>query len=315
MRRLAARPAVFVFSTLLTLCALRGDEGARWSLPPVGATVGDPVELTLEVEAPDGERPDPASFSSELGPFSILEQRWERGEGRVWTWHGRVAAYEPGALEVPARTITTVEGSEIAVPGLSVSIESVLGTDPGGASEIADLKDPAALAADYRALRLGAAVLVGFLALAGLLWWLHRRYATRITGVATRTDVFERVPPHEWVYEALQALLAKRLAEAGEGARFHEELSAIVKRYLGGRFRVELMERTTGEVPSALRHAGVDPGVAARVRALLEACDAVKFAGAPAGATECRAVTEAAYGVVDDTKPQPETGGDERGAA
>jgi len=76
-----------------------------------------------------------------------------------------------------------------------------------------------------------------------------------------------------------------------------------VKQYLEGRYRVDLLERTTSEVPAALKSAGASGEAGALARALLESGDRVKFARVEAQAADCRAAVEEAYRLVDMTKP------------
>jgi hypothetical protein len=106
-----------------------------------------------------------------------------------------------------------------------------------------------------------------------------------------------------WIYEELEKLLARRLAEEGMTGVFYDELTRIVKQYLEGRYRVDLMERTTSEVGSVLAYAGAPADAGFLSRALLEAGDRVKFARVDAGPADCRAAVEEAYRLVDLTKP------------
>src|SRR5258706_1757636 len=96
---------------------------------------------------------------------------------------------------------------------------------------------------------------------------------------------------------------ARRLGEEGRTGLFYDELTRIVKQFLEGRYRVDLLERTTSEVPSALQHAGAPVEAGLLARALLDSADGVKFAHAGAGPAECRAAVEEAYRLVDMTKP------------
>jgi hypothetical protein len=102
-------------------------------------------------------------------------------------------------------------------------------------------------------------------------------------------------------------LLARRLAEEGRIGLFYDELTRIVKQYLEGRYRVDLLERTTSEVPGALQGAGAPTEAGTLARALLESGDRVKFARVGAGPTECRGAVEEAYRLVDMTKPSETT--------
>jgi len=166
-----------------------------------------------------------------------------------------------------------------------------------------DLKPPASIPPDYGPLKSALVAFAALLAAAGTAWWLWRRYAAKLAAVGAPVDPFRRLPPHVWVYEELEKLLARRLAEEGRIGLFYDELTRIVKQYLEGRYRVDLLERTTSEVPGALQYAGAPTDAGFLARALLESGDRVKFARVAAGPADCRAAVEEAYRLVDMTKP------------
>ncbi len=288
--------------------------GARWELGQVEATIGDRIDVQLIVEVPEGVELDPPSVGPELGPFSVVDGRWDEvlpdGPKGIRTWAGRVTAFETGEIELPALRIQ-LEGRggetyETETEPLSVLISSVL--EPGESelesqAELADLKSPASLAPDYGRLVRFAAAFGALLILAGVIWWLVRRYAARLAAVPVPDDPFGRVPPHVWVYEELQRLLDRRLAEQEKVPEFFSELSRILKQYLSGRYRVDLMEQTTAEVPERLQQAGCPADRIDEIVKLLERCDLVKFAKLPGAPDDCRAAVEQAYEIVDGTKP------------
>ena len=295
----------------------------RVEVEPVKATVGDRLTVRVDVDVPPATRLDPPQLGPALGPFSVVEGGWsgpeDHAEGQRWTWTGEVVSFRPGENELPAVRVVVEDeaGKQHSAQSRPVSIEilSVLdGAEPDAAdTEIADLKPPAGVPPDYRARVTAAGILALLLLGAALLWWLHRRYAARLAAVPAPDDPFHRTPPHEWVYAELQKLLERRLAEQGQEALFFTEVARILKCYLGGRFRVELMEQTTAEVPGRLRQAGAATEAIDAVRNLLGGCDRVKFAKELARPGDCRAAIEAAYRIVDATKPKPAEA--ERGAA
>jgi hypothetical protein len=85
--------------------------------------------------------------------------------------------------------------------------------------------------------------------------------------------------------------------------------------YLGGRYRVDLMEKTTAEVSDGLRGAGAPREATGGAREILESADRVKFAAERPAPPECREAVEAVYRIVDATRPAEERGDAERGAA
>ncbi len=289
------------------------------------ATVGDRIDVTLEVTVPSGwsaERPDPGS---ELGPFAVSDPSWEgpvpAGTTARYLFKARLAAFEIGSVEIPAIEVR-VQGpggpSVLRSQPLAMEIRSVLEEKEARADaepEIADLKPPASMPADYRSLYAGLGIFAAILAVAGAAWWLYRRFAPALAAVPAPVDPFRRLPPHVWAYEELKRLLERRLANEGEIGLFFAELSRILKLYLSGRYRVALMERTSGEIPVLLEEAGAPREAIRSARALLERCDGVKFARERPDPERCRASVEEAYRIVDATRPAEEPRSAEKGAA
>ena len=124
------------------------------------------------------------------------------------------------------------------------------------------------------------------------------------------------MPPHEWIYKELGRLLERRIPEQGQVDLFYGELSRILKQYLGGRFRLDLLEHTTDEIAPLLEQVGALERPVSTAGRILDECDRVKFARERPGPEAWRAVVEAVYEIVDETKPTEtriESG--ERGAA
>jgi hypothetical protein len=293
---------------------------------PVEATIGDHLAARIVLQLPDGARFEPPEIGDTLGDLSVLRGRWaerpaepESGSS-LWTWEGTVAAYETGEVEVsPIRLRILREDVEevVETEPLTVSILSVLPeADEEGAPEPADIKGPASIEPEYGALWAALGGLTALLAAAAAAWWLHRRFAGRLSSVAQPGDPFRRLPPHVWAYQELQKLLERDLGEERSIDRFYAELSRILKFYLTGRYRTDLMEHTTGEVPHLLEQAGAGEEAIAVIRSFLHRCDLVKFAGETPDPAACKGSVEEAYRIVDRTKPKEETdSSEERGAA
>jgi hypothetical protein len=320
IRRLLEK-AVFLLTLWGFPLAAAVEPRARLEISPREATVGDPLEATLSVELPPGGRLERREIGPELGPFQVLSGTWEGpsdgGGFETWIWRGKVAAYETGTLQVPPieLALSSERGaSTVRSEPLTVTIRSVLGAEAEGEPALADLKPPASVPPDYRAARRALATVGSLLGLLGLLWWGGRRLARRLAPVRADLDPFRRLPPHEWAYAELKRLLDERLADSAEVARLFDRLSSVLKKYLGARFRVNLLERTTEEVAPALRQVGVGEGCLGDVRRLLDLCDQVKFAGTRPALADCRRAIEAAYAIVDATRPVEEAAR-EKGAA
>jgi len=297
---------------LVILLAARGASAAsaRLTVDPVKAHVGDALKARLTVTHAPDETVDVAPLAVDWGPAQVLSGGWEPpGEGastRVWS--GTIAIYQLGAVTVPPVTVPIAKGGvpgSVATEPVALVIEATLPAAKTGDKppDLMDLKPPASIPPDFGPLRSALIAVAGLLVAAGTAWWLWRRYAAKLAAVSAPVDPFRKLPPHVWVYEELEKLLARRLAEEGKIGLFYDELTRIVKQYLEGRYRVELLERTTSEVPGALQHAGAPADAGYLARALLESGDRVKFARVDAGPSDCRAAVEEAYRLVDLTKP------------
>jgi hypothetical protein len=304
--------------------AFGGEEGGRLGVDVDGggATVGDRIPFRLCLTLPPGGAFEPQAIGPELGPFTVAAGAWRPGDGAGggcdWSFDGAIAGYETGEQELPAIgvTVQTADGPiEVRSEPVVLAIESVLASEGETSTlEIADLKEPRSIAPDHGPLFAALAGVVGLLAIAGAVWWIHRRYASRWTAAPVRPDPFERMSPDEWAFQALKALLDRRLHEHGQVDEFHAEVARILKRYLGGRFRVDLLECTTAEVGPALLPAGASDDTVSAVGGLLGRCDAVKFARERPDALGCRELVDEAYRLIDATRP-PAVRSSEEGAA
>jgi len=280
------------------------------TVDPVKAHIGDAITARLTVTAEPDETVDVAPLALSWGPAQVLSGGWQPAvpgsTSRVWS--GTIAVYELGAITLPPLEVPVAKGGvtdSVATESVPLEIEGTLPAEKTGEKppDLIDLKPPASIPADYGPLKRALAAFAALLAAAGAAWWLWRRYAAKLAAVSAPVDPFRKLPPHVWVYEELERLLARRLAEEGRTGLFYDELTRIVKQYLEGRYRVDLMERTTSEVPGALQYAGAPTEAGFLARALLESGDRVKFARVDAGPADCRLAVEEAYRLVDMTKP------------
>jgi hypothetical protein len=284
------------------------------SLSLLEANVGDAIEVRWRLVGGPEREPAMQPLGTELGEFNVLHQQWEVGEPEgdysSWVWIATVAAYSTGPVEFPALQIAAISSEQPGWESLPLTVEMISVLDEASGEEeleIADLKQPASLEPNWTPalIALSIVALIALIALAA--WWLHRRYAARLAAVPMVDDPFARTPPHEWAFAELQNLLSERLAEQGELERFYAQLAWILKRYLGGRYRVDLLEQTTDEVRPALDQAGIPSAASPRVGSILAECDRVKFAKAFPSDSERKQIVERVYAVIDQTKPALES--------
>lgn len=320
--------ALPLFLLLVSGAVARADDGqarAKLEVEPDVATVGDRVQATLTVDLPGEMTLESRSIGPGLGDFTVFSGEWqeptETDQGTRHVWTGTISAFETGDLEIPAIRLDLggPDGtSSVSSESVAVEIVSVLEPEDPAEEELdlADIKPPASVDPNFRPLTVALVILGVLLVVAVVLWWLHRRYAARLAAVAPPDDPFHRMPPHEWVYEELRQLLERRIPEQGQVDLFYSELSRILKRYLGGRYRLDLMEHTTDEITPLLEQVGTGERPLASVSRVLGDCDRVKFAKERPVAEAWRVVIETVYEIVDETKPFEARGDSgERGAA
>lgn len=323
MRRAGASAAALLFLFLSvagvvagsgrSVAAQGGAPAVRATLEPAEIAVGDRARLAIEVEHDPGASVVWPALDS-LGPFEVLDRRIDEpqvGDGRAVSRAALIlTAFELGALEAPAVEVAVLDADGNAVT-LSTEPQPLtvasVGRDAGG--DIRAIKGPLDLPLSVLAL---LPWLAGIALAAAGAYWLWRRSRRRAPDSILPAAVPPR-PPHEIAFEALRALEAEELPERGEVKTFHIRASDIVRAYVEGRFGVDALEMTTGEVLDGLRGQEVDAGALADFRRLLEGCDLVKFARDRPDLARCREVIPLARSLVDRTRvivPPPEAATD-----
>ena len=279
-----------------------GEPVVSSALEPARIAVGDRARLTIRVEhdaAASVAWPEPGS----LGAFEVFERRIEEprieGGRTVSSAELVLTAFELGDLEVPAVEIEVIDADgnavTLATEPWPVTVASV-GLDEGG--DIRAIRGPLDIPLNVLTL---LPWLAGVALLAGIGYWLWRRSRGRMPD-SILAPAAPPCPPHELAYEAFRSLEAERLPDRGEIKTFHIRASDIVRAYVEGRFGVDALEMTTGEVLDGLRGHEVDEEVLLDFRRLLERCDLVKFAKDRPALERCREVIPLARGLVDRTR-------------
>jgi hypothetical protein len=113
----------------------------------------------------------------------------------------------------------------------------------------------------------------------------------RATRLRRRTP--SKLPPGRVATAELERLLALDLPDRGEVGPFFTTLGDIVRRYLDERYGLQTLRQTTAECLAALGEATeVNAGLPELLRAFLEECDRVKFAGATATTSQCQCAAD-----------------------
>jgi len=250
---------------------------------PKSVPIGTPFRYTIRVESNEEAEVVLPLLVDHVGEFLIVNfgavpEREENGKRILESWYDLVG-YQAGDKLVEGGVVGyRVAGSDLRqvdVPDALIQIASLLPRSDGvvTATEIRDIKGPERGPRDYRPLWLAGGVLLALLAIVAAVYWLRSRRR------AAETMAARRRPAHEVALEALESLRRAGLLEAERHAEYYVQLSAIVRAYLEGRFRLRAPEMTTEEF---LQAAQASPELAAEHRGklarFLAEADLVKFA-------------------------------------
>lgn len=282
----------------LLLLAPSGGVDVSLEAKPLRARVGDRVEIRLAVRREADVEIEWPDLALVLASFRVKgEETATREEGGRVVEERRLVLLptRPGTVEIPPQAVRfrrgEAEGVRTTEP-LRLEIDSVLAE---GETELRATRGPLEPPAPRWPWAVGA--LAGTLALFLLARLLRRK-------VLAPKPVPPPVPPHLRALRSLEALEARSLDDGGAVGLFYDEVSAVVRVYIEGRFGLRAPERTTEEF---LEEASADGLFTLDLRLLLreflEACDLVKFARHRPGEGEVRGALGAARRFVEETRP------------
>ncbi len=244
--------------------------------------VGDPITLTVTVEAPADLRIVFPGDELDLQSFSVLDRSHSarnRDDGSIEeSLILTVSAYETGDLTIPVFSVvlhrpdqTTEELQTDAVP---VQVVTVL---TGNDNQPRAIKDPiereAALRYKLYVIGTALALAIGLTALFG---WLKHRRRTR-EQIAGLTPTPPR-PADAIALEELERLRDEDLPGRGLTKEYCVRLTDIYKRYITARYAIPTVERTTGEIRRDLAESVFGETDRRDILHVLEQADLVKFA-------------------------------------
>jgi hypothetical protein len=271
------------------------------------AAIGDRITLTVTTVAPAGV---PTNLPTELtlDPFEVLSgdpviEEKDLGDGhRSRSFRVEIAAYQTGALEVPAISVTYIgkDGRVLSRPTepVPVKITSLIANEPD--PQLKDASEPVTvleqdLTLVYVGAAIGMAALGAFIALE-----LRRRWRLR----DARRPAPPPRPAHEIALEKLGQLATSGLGTDSDLRLFYFQLSEIVREYLGGRFEFPALEMTTEELTEELGRMAPRGLVPGEIAGWLSGCDLVKFAKLAPPPAEARGALETAIRMVEATRPR-----------
>ena len=144
--------------------------------------------------------------------------------------------------------------------------------------------------------------LLGLLLVLVALLWVFRKHVKK---ALTPPPIPPR-PAHELATERLQALRQLSYGEAITSKAYYSELSDILRRYLAGRYALDIMDCTTLELLKELKNSPAPRTLTPAIREVLETSDLVKFAKDHPAASQAGMDWQRVSEVVAATRPLAE---------
>lgn len=271
-------------------------------------TVGELVTLTLTISCPAGcqvTTPKPEKTWGDFEVRSATQPRITKDDAYETTQIDYIVTlFSPGVFETPPASVTITnqqgEAVEKSIPPVSVMVKSVLTPED---TTIRDLKPQANIPEPSPIPWILAA-----LALIAVLIWLTRRYFPGLFHKkASVNSVSEEDlrPASEIALQELLRIESLRLLSKGEYKQLHSLVADCLRGYLERLLSINVLERTTFELKSALKQTNLSQEYAAQFISLFTECDLVKFAKYVPDIQKSENLIPYARQLIEMTAPQP----------
>jgi hypothetical protein len=275
--------------------------------PAQGVRTGELVNITLTADALLGD--DVTLPDQSFSPFEVHKKnaRVEPPQGgkQRFVFDLGLIALEPGAQPIPAieARVVTKDGTvgSVKTEPRPYQVRSWLANEPN-AQPRSETKPVSVEQDNYVPLYLGGGLLA-VAAIAGLTLLVSRYLRNRKKAEAPPPPPR---PPWDIAVEKLGELRKRkqRMIEQGQGALLVDQVSDIVREYLGGRFGFVGLESTTDETLMLLSKHGAGLGFTQDVGQFLRRCDLVKFAKVEPDQDEADLIFSKAQDLVHFSEPQ-----------
>lgn len=273
---------------------------------PDTATVGDRLQLTIEVDHDDAFTVEGPGFGENFGKLELIEiadPRTEIRDGARRTTLGyTLAAFVTGTVELPPLSVrwrgAAGEGA-ISTPAQTITIESVLTPSD---DELRPLKPQLDIADQAPSPIVPVLYVAIFAALTALGYVLVSRAISARPTTSTIAPEIVRTPA-EAARASLDALASSDAAQR-DLAQYYATIAATVRRYLSERYGFPAYAMTRTELQQHMTREELGRWPARLTANLLEQSDAVQFAGFAPAPERAEADLTAAYEIIELTQPE-----------
>lgn len=195
--------------------------------------------------------------------------------------------------------VDTVYSNQVA---LKVSTLPVNAENPEEYFDIKQVWKPPFVWADYLPILLGILLI---LLLAAAAWYGWKRWKEQKSLIPFKKEE-PKLPPHEQAIKELDAIREQKLWQQGLSKAYYTQITETLRRYIDGRFGINAMEMTSGEILDLIRQNDEAKPLYENLRQILSVADFVKFAKMNPLPDENDLSLANAYRFVEQTKPVEE---------
>lgn len=296
---------------VLIVVPVQAVDGVQVTLTPdrTELTVGEPVQLSLEVTHPAGYQVIIPKLEQVWGDLEVRSQSQvmtiANDDGTETTRQIIEATlFNLGEFGTAALPLTISDGAgqviEEVAPSVSLLVVPTLAEDDNG---LRDIKPQAELAVPaVWPWVAGGLLLAAVVGVAG--WWAYRRWR----GEPFLPPVVDNRPPWQVAYDELARIEALGLVEERRFKEYYTQVTDCLRTYLEDQFGLSVFERTTTELRAVFRQSDIAPDHARKLMDLFSESDLVKFAKFSPDTESARRLTGEARELVSLTKPTQESG-------
>jgi hypothetical protein len=271
---------------LASAAAADGPVSASATLDKRGITIGDPIALTVVVEADAGYLISDSGVGRFMGEFEVLEtlppQLAKIADGRTrYTFRYRITAFRVGDPVFPEIHVTYLgpDAQTGVAPTAEIPLVVTSVIQPGESTDdIKPLKPQLRLpgaAPQLQPIVIQAALAAVVLLMLALIVRQALRAAARRTPAPAEGDVL--LTPAQRAMAELNRVAALRLPEKGRYAEHYALVSKALRDYVRDRFGLSATERTPRELRADMLRAGIDRTEISTIYEILKEGEVARF--------------------------------------
>ncbi len=212
-----------------------------------------------------------------------------------------ITTYFLGEFQIPAVDIKylTPDKQEKSIKSDSVLIKVIpIERKPTDKDDIRDIKSPYEMKSYFFVYFLVALFIIG---IAVALYFLYFKDRFKKDINQEKIDNIPAIPEDEDALNKIEELLAKNYIEQGLIKEFYFELSEIIREYIGRRYKIVTLERTSGEILRDLNKF-LDKKNIKAIEKFFTDTDLVKFAKYKPTKTELKNIVPFARDIIESTR-------------